>query len=267
MIILSSPSETAFTLCNIPIYYYGLILSFGALIGFYCSFFVAKKYYFDIDANILYDIVPLLIVIGFISARLYYCLINIDYYSIHLNEILNFRQGGLAIHGGIIGSFAGLCILAKIKKISILKLSDILVFGLVIAQSIGRWGNFFNNEAYGLPTDKFIAVYIPEHARILGYESFNYFQPTFLYESICNLFIFFVLLYVAEKFKNKFDGLILSLYLILYSIIRFFIEGYRLDCTKNVGYLHFPQVISVIMFFIGIILIIALFNKKHIIKS
>ena len=266
MIILSSPNEIAFTIFSIPIYYYGLVLSFGALIGFYCSYFIAKKYYPTINADILYDIVPFLIVIGLISARLYYCLLNIDYYTSHAGEILNFRQGGLSIHGGIIGGFIGLYIIAKLKKCSVIKLADILAYGLILAQSIGRCGNFFNNEAYGLPTDKFIAVYIPEHARIPGYGSFQYFHPTFLYESICNLLIFIILCFITKKFKNKFDGLIFSLYLIFYSIARFFIENLRTDCIKDLGILHFPQIMSIIMLLIGLISIFVFAYKKQIIN-
>ncbi len=264
MIVLSSPGEIAFKVFNLPIYYYGIIVSVAAIVGFYCSLFIAKKYYKELNSEILYDIVPLVIVGGFLCARLYYCLLNIEYYSNNLLEIFDFRQGGLSIHGGIVGGLVFGCLFAYTKKYPMLKLADIIAYGLVLAQAVGRWGNFFNNEAYGLPTDSFIAVFVPLQSRVSGYESFNYFHPTFLYESFCNLIIFLILLFVIRRLCKNLDGFIFASYLILYSLARFFIEGIRIDCIKDIGVLHVPQIASIIMFILGVmfISIILVKNKK-----
>lgn len=262
MIILSSPGAVAFKIVSFPVYYYGICVAVAALLGFSVSYLVAKSDCKDFDTDMLFDVVSVVIFGGIIFARLYYCLLNFGYYSSHLIEILNFRQGGLAIHGGLIGGFLCGAVYCKFKNYPILKLADIISYGLVVSQTVGRWGNFFNSEAYGLPAKHFISVFIPENARVAGYEFYKYFHPTFLYESILNLFIFFILFFVIRKLKCRFDGLIFASYLILYSVVRFFIEGLRLDSIVNVGALHVPQVVSVAII-IGAVVFILLKIKKQ----
>ena len=183
---------------------------------------------------------------GIICARLYYCLLNFEYYSHHFLEVINIRQGGLAIHGGLFGGFIITSIYCKLKNFPILKLADIFAFGILIAQIIGRWGNFFNSEAYGLPAKHGIAVLIPESNRIAGYEFYKYFHATFLYESILNLFVFLILYFIIRKIKRNINGLIFAYYLFLYSLVRFFVEGLRLDSIVNVGALHAPQMVCIL---------------------
>lgn len=247
MIILSSPGTVAFSLGSYPIYYYGICVAVATVLGFTVSYFVTKQDYKDIDTDILFDVASVAIVGGVLSARLYYCILNHVYYSNHLTEILNFRQGGLAIHGALLGGFMLASLYCKLKKYPVLKLADIFAYGLIIAQVFGRWGNFFNSEAYGLPAKHFIGLYIPESARIAGYQFYKYFHPTFLYESILNVLVFLILFFVIRKLKYKFDGLVFAFYLIMYSTVRFFIEGLRLDCIANVGTLHVPQLVSVLI--------------------
>lgn len=247
MIILSSPGSVAFHLFSYPVYYYGICIAVATILGFTVSYFLAKKDYLDFDTDILFDVASVAIISGVFSARLYYCILNFSYYSNHLFEILNFRQGGLAIHGGLIGGFLVASLYCKLKKYPVLKLADIFAYGLIVAQIFGRWGNFFNSEAYGLPAKHFIGVYIPESARIAGYQFYKYFHPTFLYESILNIFVFLILFFIIRKLKYKFDGLVFAFYLILYSIVRFFIEALRLDSIANVGALHVPQLVSVLL--------------------
>lgn len=247
-IVLVSPTEIAFNLFGLPIYCYGICMAIAALVGFYVSYFIAKKYYKDvIDADVLFNLVSVVIIAGIICARLYYCIINHAYYTEHFTDILNIRQGGLSIHGGILGGFLAGVIYCKHFKLPIFKMADIIAYGLVLAQAIGRWGNFFNSEAYGLPTNGFIKVFIPEASRVAGYETFQYFHPTFLYESILNILIFLILFFVIRKLKFKFDGLIFAYYLILYSIVRFYIEGLRLDNIVSIAHLHIAQVVSLII--------------------
>ena len=126
------------------------------------------------------------------------------------------------------------------------KVIDIVAPALLIAQVFGRWGNFFNSEAYGHPTNTF-GVFIPLSARVQGYEQFSYFQPTFLYESLLNLLVLAILYFVVRKMKFKFDGLIFASYIILYSIVRLIIEPMRLDSALNVGSIHIATIASVVM--------------------
>lgn len=256
MIILTSPSDIAFTVKGFSIYFYGIFMALSVLCGFYLSYFITKKHYKEIEADILYDVLLAAFIGGIIFARLYYCAVNFEYYSNHLAEIFNFRQGGLSIHGGLIGGFLFGSVFAFIKKYPIFKLADIFAYGLLLAQAIGRWGNFFNDEAYGLPSKSFIAVFIPEANRVSGYEFYKYFHPTFLYESILNLLALLVLYFVVRTMKTRFDGLIFACYLIIYSIIRFLIEGLRLDCIVNVGAFHLPQIASIVTILIAILFII-----------
>lgn len=246
MLVIASPDSVAFSLNGFKIYYYGICMSLAVLCGFSLSYYIAKKYYKEINADILYDVVTVGLFAGFLCARFYYCLLNFDFYSSNFGEILNFREGGISIQGGILGGFLGGAIYAKIKKFSILKLADIASYGMLLAQAIGRWGNFFNSEAYGHPTNTF-GVFIPLSARVQGYEQFSYFQPTFLYESLLNLLVLAILFFVVRKMKFKFDGLIFASYIILYSIVRLIIEPMRLDSALNVGSIHIATIASVVM--------------------
>ena len=226
-------------------------MALAVLCGFSFAYLVAKKYYKDIDADILYDVVLVGLFAGFLSARLYYCLLNFDFYSSNVAEILNFREGGISIQGGIFGGFLGGAIYAKIKNFPILKLADIISYGMLLAQAIGRWGNFFNSEAYGHPTSTF-GVFIPLAARVQGYEAYSCFQPTFLYESVLNLIALAILFFVVRKLKYCFDGLIFASYIILYSIVRLIIESMRLDSALNVGSTHIATIASVVMIVIAV---------------
>lgn len=254
MLVLSSPDSVAFRVNGFNIYYYGICMSLAILCGFSLSYFIAKKYYKEIDADILFDVVIVGLFTGFLCARLYYCLLNFDFYTANLIKILNYREGGISIQGGILGGFLGGAICAKIKKFPILKLADIVSFGMIFAQAIGRWGNFFNSEAYGHPINNF-CVFIPLSARIQGYEQFSYFQPTFLYESLLNLLVLAILFFVVRRLKFKFEGLIFASYIVLYSIVRLIVEPLRLDSALNVGSIHIATIVSVIMIVIACVFI------------
>ncbi|MBR2526461.1 prolipoprotein diacylglyceryl transferase [bacterium] len=255
MIILSSPGAVAFNIGAFPVYYYGICIAIAALIGFWVSYGVIKNYYKDLRSDILFDVVTVAILSGIIFARLYYCALNFDYYQNHFFEIFNIRQGGLAIQGGIFGGFIVTSLYCYFKKYPILKLADICSYGLITAQAIGRWGNFFNSEAYGFPSKHFIAVFIPENLRISGYEFYKYFHPTFLYESLLNILVLLILFFVVRKAVKNIDGLVFAYYLFLYSLVRFFVEALRIDCIVNVGALHAPQLVSLVTIFFAILFI------------
>lgn len=257
--MFKSPSEIFVSIFNIDIYYYGLIMSIALLCGIFTANFIRKKYYKNISENDFFDIAFFIVIFGFIGARLYYCLFSYEYYSNHISEILNFRQGGLSIHGGIIfGLLAGL-ISTKIKKISFLKLSDIFSYGLILAQAIGRWGNFFNSEAFGKPTDIFCKLYIPPTHRPLEYINFEYFHPTFLYESILDILIFLILIILLKKKKFP-DGIVFGIYLSLYSIARILVESLRIDSVLYIYSIPLPIIISAILLFTSIIYICTLYK-------
>ncbi len=251
MISFQSPSAIAFSINGFNIYNYGICMALAVLCGFSFAYFITKKYYKDVDAEILYDVISVVLLTGFLCARIYYCLLNFDFYSSNITEIFNFREGGISIQGGILGGFLGGVIYAKIKHYPVLKLADIISFGLILAQAIGRWGNFFNSEAYGHPTNT-LGVCIPMEARVQGYETFSYFQPTFLYESLLNLIVLAILFFVIRKLKCRFDGLIFASYIILYSIVRLIIEPMRLDSALNVGSIHIATIASVVMIVIAV---------------
>lgn len=247
--MFAPPEISYFSVFGFPIYYYGIILAIAIYVGVVIANKIAIKHY------TLYCVIPniatSLILWGIIGARLYYCVLNYDFFSQHPLEILALREGGLSIHGALI---AGACVVyheAKRRKMSVLKLCDICAMGLPIAQAIGRWGNFFNSEAFGIPTDLPWKMYISKPHRPDKYFDNNYFHPTFLYESISNIIIFFILYkFILPKYKDNY-GLITAWYLILYSTVRFFIEGLRVDCVSYIWGLPFPQFVSVVIIIIA----------------
>lgn len=243
--MFAPPDISYFSIYGFPIYYYGIILAVAIYVGVLIANKIAIKYY------TLYCVIPniatAVILWGIIGARAYYCLLNWDFYSQHLLEIFALREGGLSIHGALI---AGACVIyyeAKRRRMSVLKVLDICSMGLPIAQAIGRWGNFFNSEAFGLPTDLPWKMYIKQPYRPDAYFSQEYFHPTFLYESILDVVIFVILLkFILPKHKEHY-GFITAWYLILYSTVRFFIEGLRVDCVKYICGIPFPQIVSVLI--------------------
>ncbi len=244
-----SPGAVAFTIFDMPVYYYGIILAVAIFAGVYTADFLYKKYYNKI--SYIFDFTPYMVILGILGARLYYCAVNYSYYFLHPLEIFNIRQGGLSIHGMIIVGIFALFVFSKIYKMSFLKLVDVFLCGTALAQSIGRWGNFFNSEAFGLPTDLPWKLYIPASHRTLEYINFEYFHPTFLYESILDFCIFIILLFCFRKKLQP--GMIACLYLIMYSVVRIFVEHFRIDSVLNVAGLPVAQIVSIIMLFVGII--------------
>lgn len=246
---ISSPGEVAFTIFGFPVYYYGIILAFAIFVGVFTADFLYKKYYDKV--SYIFDFTPYMIILGILGARLYYCAVNYSYYIVHPFEIFNIRQGGLSIHGMIIVGIVSLYMFSRIYKISFLKLADVFLCGTALAQSIGRWGNFFNSEAFGTPTNLPWKLFIPLSHRPLEYINFEYFHPTFLYESILDFCIFLVLLFC---FKKKLaNGKIASLYLILYSVVRIFVEHFRIDSILNVMGFPVAQVVSFFLIILGTI--------------
>lgn len=253
--MLASPGDIAFWIGSVPVYYYGIIMAISLLFGGGVAYFITKKFYLELNSEIIYDIYPHIIIGAILGARIYYCLLSYNYYSQNPLEILQIWHGGISIHGAIIGGLIGGIIYAKRHKLPILKLCDIFSYGLILGQALGRWGNFFNSEAFGRPTESFLKLYIPIYKRPLEYMQYNYFHPTFLYESILDVCIFLILFFVIRKLAKNNDGIIFFSYLILYSIVRIIIEQVRIDSVLNIFGIPIAQIVSVLIILIGTIAI------------
>ena len=231
--------RVAFTLFGIDIMWYGILIATGMVLAVLIALREAKR--LGISEDDILNLAMIAIPSGLIGARAYYVIFNWSYYAGDISEILNFRGGGLAIHGGLIGGILAGLIYVKVKNINFFKLADCVVLGIPLAQAIGRWGNFLNKEAHGGPTD------LPWGIMVDGIKV----HPTFLYESIWDLGVF-LFLFIFRK-KQKYQGQILVDYIILYSIGRFFIEGLRTD-SLMLGPLRMAQVISLACIILGVIL-------------
>lgn len=257
--MFTSPSQIIFTIFGFHIYWYGVIMAIAIAVGTLVSDWFAARY-FELKKETVIDLVPYLIIFGIIGARLYYCLMDYDFYLRFPTEILALRHGGISIHGAILGGFIGLLIFAKRHNMSPLKLCDVSSIGLVLGQAIGRWGNFFNSEAYGVPTDLPWKLYIAPQYRQIPYLDNQFFHPAFLYESILDILIFVVLIYFVKSNKIKKDGNLALIYLILYSIARIIVELCRIDSIRYIFGVPVAIVVSVGIIILSIILLI--FNNK-----
>ena len=211
--------KIAFELFGVSIYWYAIFIVLGIILALIWCRIHTGRYNIKFD-NIL-DFSLFVLPISIICARLYYVLFSLDYFIENPIEIFQINNGGLAIYGGIIGGVVTIAVLSKIKKIKFLDITDYVAPVLALAQSIGRWGNYANIEAYGYETDFVLKMEIVENGII------KYVHPTFLYESICTFIIFIILAIISKN--RKFRGQITCLYIVLYSFIRFFIEGLRTD--------------------------------------
>ena len=258
--MFTSPSQILCTIFGVNIYYYGVILALAIAVGTIVSDCIGTKY-FELKKETVIDMVPYLIVFGIIGARIYYCCMDFEFYSRFPNEILAIRHGGISIHGAILGGLTGLFIFSKRHKISAKKLCDISSVGLALGQAIGRWGNFFNSEAYGKPTDLAWKLYIAPQYRKIPYTDYDYFHPAFLYESILDLTIFGILIYLAISNKYKKNGNLALAYLIMYSSARILVETVRIDSIKYICGSPVAIVVSVSIILIAFILL--LFNNRN----
>lgn len=269
--MFQSPGPIALQIGPLSIHWYGVIIGAGILLCYWYAAHEAKRR--GISKEPIDDMAFWVILAGVIGARLYYVLFNFSYYSAHPAEILQIWNGGLAIHGALLFGAAAYFFYCVRHKLSLFLYVDLIIPGVLLAQGLGRWGNFFNNEAFGTPTNLSWKLFIPEVNRPLGFEDFLYFHPTFLYESIWNFFGFLLLVILARKFyptrpsphvHNSSSGYILFAYLVWYSFGRFFIESLRTD-SLYLGPLRTAQVLSVILFLVGLFGLIFLL-KKHKLK-
>lgn len=254
-------NPVAFQIFGLEIRWYGVVITLGIMVAFIVSYYNLNKDEKKFDTLITGFLVSFPCAI--IGARLYYVLFEFAYYKDHLNEIFNIRQGGLAIHGGLIAGILAAYTYCKVKRIDFLYYLDIVAPGIILAQAFGRWGNFFNQEAHGGPVSETFISRFPEFIQNGMYINGVYYHPTFLYESIWNLIVFIILIVMLKRLNLK-KGSIICSYAVLYSLGRFFIEGLRTD-SLYIGSLRIAQVVSLIGIVGGLIGIIYL-NREMIRK-
>lgn len=274
----------SFSLFGVDIAFYGVIIAFGMLAGIALVCYDAKSS--GQDYNLYIDFAMYAIILSVIGARLYYVVFSWDYYSAHPLEIINIREGGLAIYGGVIAGIITCIVYTKIKKISFFKVADSVVLGLILGQIIGRWGNFFNREAFGgVARDKnpwAMRIYFDENydisqvpdvvkngmealrGKALSEIGYIQVQPTFLYESLWNLFVLVLMLIFRRK--KKFDGEVILWYLIGYGIGRAVIEGMRTDqLIMPVTGWPVSQTLSIVVATVAVIVVIV--KRRKIAKA
>lgn len=229
----------AVTVFNFDIAYYGITIGIGMLMGILIASWQAKRV--GVNPEHIVDLAMYGIIFGIIGARIYYVVFSWDMYKDDPLSVFNLREGGLAIYGGVIAAIITVIIFGKVKKISAPLLFDAAGPGLILGQAIGRWGNFFNREAFGEYTDNLLAMRIPidavrksdvtelmrEHIQTIDGVDFIQVHPTYLYESLWCLMILVIML-VFTKYK-KFDGEVFLIYLLGYGLGRVWIEGLRTD--------------------------------------
>ena len=254
-------NRVAFNIFGFNVYYYSLCILLGVIVAYILITREGKKQ--GLSKEFTSDLIFYTLIIGILGARVYYCVFNLDYYLANPSEILKIYNGGLAIHGGVIAGLIFVYFYTKKKNVSFIKILDIVAPAVIIAQSFGRWGNFFNQEAHGGITtyQNLKNMHIPEFIINGMHIEGKYYYPTFFFESIWCL-IGFIILMIARKNKNLRKGFQIGFYFIWYGIGRFFIEAFRTDSLMFFG-LKIAQIVSLIGIIIGIIIIVTNRNKKY----
>ena len=236
------------------VYFYGIIIALGMVLAVMYASRRSKE--FGITEDDLLDGVLWVTPFAIICARAYYCIFSWDYYGKHLVEVFYIWNGGLAIYGGVLGAALGLAVFCKIKKIKLPMLMDLVSLGFLIGQSMGRWGNFFNREAFGAETTSFLRMGLMN-----AYTGqVTYYHPTFFYESVWNA-VGFVLLHKLSK-KRQYDGQIALGYAAWYGLGRAFIEGLRTD-SLYLGPFRVSQLLAAVSCIAALSVLIWQMRKSH----
>ncbi len=238
------------------IYFYGFLIVCAILLGSLILFKLAEKY--QIDKNTVIDSSFSVVLFAILGARIYDVLLEFPYYLEHPLQVFMIWKGGLAIHGAIIGGALAIYFFAKKHKLNPILLAALYTPVLALGQAIGRWGNYFNQELFGLPTNLPWGIPILPKNRVPEFLNYSYFHPTFLYESIGSVCIFLILLFLHKQFiKKKLHSyiIIVASYLLLYSFLRFALEFVRIDRAPEIFGLRFPQLASLILAALAIYII------------
>jgi phosphatidylglycerol:prolipoprotein diacylglycerol transferase len=253
------------------IYYYGILITLGVIAAALLGQAEAKRR--GMNSEFIWDALFWVVLAGIIGARIWHILtpppsmiaqgITTKWYLLHPLDMLNIRNGGLGIPGAVIGGALALWIYCRRKRISFLTWADVAAPGVALAQAIGRWGNFFNQELYGLPTNLPWKIYIDPLHRVEGFQNYEYFHPLFLYESLWNVINMAVLLWLARRFEKWLKpGDIFLIYMIMYSIGRFSLEFLRLDASQVAG-INFNQTFVIIVALVAGIIIFLNHRLRH----
>lgn len=239
----------AFEFLGKPIYWYGIIISFAVFSAYYLAEFEARRQ--QVKKDTMLDLLLIALPIAFVCARAYYVIFSWDYYSKNTSEIIAIWDGGIAIYGGLIGGLITLLVFAQYKKISPIKLLDIIAPSLLFGQMIGRWGNFVNHEAYGgvVSREYLESLFLPKIIIDNMYIDGQYHHPTFLYESLFCLVAFLIIIMIRNKLLS---GEVLATYMLLYGMERFIVEGMRED-SLYIGSLRVSQLVSIVLIMLGIL--------------
>ncbi len=248
--MFASPGPFVLQIGPLSIRWYGLLFATGVLLGTWLAQREAIRRGEDPDQ--LLNVIVYGVMAGLIGARLYYVLFNWGYYGSRPLKILAVWEGGLAIHGGLLAGGLTAVIYSVRKRLPVLTYLDIMAPSAPLGQAIGRWGNFFNQEAFGTPTDLPWKLYIEPYHRPPDLATFEYFHPTFLYESLWNFLVFAILYFLLRRRLQRISGALLLCYVGLYSVGRFFVEGLRID-SLMLGPLRAAQVMSLALIAVSLV--------------
>ncbi|HDA2030331.1 TPA: prolipoprotein diacylglyceryl transferase [Staphylococcus aureus] len=252
-IVFNYIDPVAFNLGPLSVRWYGIIIAVGILLGY----FVAQRALVKagLHKDTLVDIIFYSALFGFIAARIYFVIFQWPYYAENPSEIIKIWHGGIAIHGGLIGGFIAGVIVCKVKNLNPFQIGDIVAPSIILAQGIGRWGNFMNHEAHGGSVSRAFLeqLHLPNFIIENMYINGQYYHPTFLYESIWDVAGFIILVNIRKHLKL---GETSFLYLTWYSIGRFFIEGLRTDSLMLTSNIRVAQLVSILLILISISLIV-----------
>ncbi|MGE8206608.1 prolipoprotein diacylglyceryl transferase [Heyndrickxia sp. NPDC080065] len=242
----------AFRIGEISVHWYGIIIGVGIALGLYLVMKESER--LGLNKDLFADLLIWAIPISIISARIYYVIFEWSYYSQHPGDIIKIWNGGIAIHGALIGAIITTIIFSRIKNVSFWKLADIAAPSIILGQAIGRWGNFMNQEAHGSEVSRTFLenLHLPDFIINQMYIDGTYYHPTFLYESIWDI-VGFIILILLRRVNLRRGELFLS-YVIWYSVGRFFVEGLRTDSLMLTSDLRMAQVISIVLVAVGIVL-------------
>ncbi|HCW7713097.1 TPA: prolipoprotein diacylglyceryl transferase [Staphylococcus aureus] len=252
-IVFNYIDPVAFNFGPLSVRWYGIIIAVGILLGY----FVAQRALVKagLHKDTLVDIIFYSALFGFIAARIYFVIFQWPYYAENPGKIIKIWHGGIAIHGGLIGGFIAGVIVCKVKNLNPFQIGDIVAPSIILAQGIGRWGNFMNHEAHGGPVSRAFLeqLHLPNFIIENMYINGQYYHPTFLYESIWDVAGFIILVNIRKHLKL---GETFFLYLTWYSFGRFFIEGLRTDSLMLTSNIRVAQLVSILLILISISLII-----------
>ena len=257
------------------IYFYGILITLGVVVATLLASMEAKRR--GQNPEIIWDMLFWVVIAGIVGARIWHILtpppsmiaqgITTQYYLTHPLAMIDIRNGGLGIPGAVIGGVLAMWIYTRRKKLSLVTWLDITAPGLALAQAIGRWGNFFNQELYGAPTNLPWKIYIDPSHRLPGFENFAYYHPLFLYECLWDLANMAILLWLARHFSDsRKSGDIFLVYLVIYPLGRFLLDFLRLDASRVAG-INANQTLSAIVLVVAAGVLIWRHLPSHTVKA